>query len=75
MSTRAAPMTVRKTISVSCSVDHAFTTFTEAIATWWPLGTHRGWERLGNRAAEAYESYDSGWGVVLAAYAGKASEA
>ena len=151
MSTRAAPMTVRKTISVTCSVDGAFTTFTEAIATWWPLGTHsvgeeraetavfegrvggriyeiwddgtecdwgnvlawepprrvvyswqpnpespaptevevrfvadgdatrvevehRGWERLGDRAAEAYESYDSGWGVVLAAYAGKASE-
>ena len=48
MSTRAAPMTVRKTISVSCSVD---------------------------RAAEEYESYDSGWDVVLAAYAGKASEA
>ncbi len=56
MSTRAAPMTVRKTISVSCSVD-------------------RGWERLGDHAAEAYGSYDSGWGVVLAAYVGKASEA
>ena len=52
MSTRAAPMTVRKTIS-----------------------EHHGWGRLGDRAAEAYESYDSGWGVVLAAHADKASEA
>lgn len=48
MSTQAAPMTVRKTISVSCSVD---------------------------RAAEAYESHDSGWDVVLVTYASTASEA
>ena len=30
---------------------------------------------MSTQAAEAYESPDSGWGVVLAAYAGKASEA
>jgi uncharacterized protein YndB with AHSA1/START domain len=29
---------------------------------------HRGWERLGGEAAEAYGSYDRGWDVVLAAY-------
>ena len=34
---------------------------------------HRGWERLGASATEAYESYDSGWGAVLPIYAKAAS--
>jgi uncharacterized protein YndB with AHSA1/START domain len=33
---------------------------------------HRGWEALGERAAEARESYASGWTGVLAAYAAAA---
>jgi uncharacterized protein YndB with AHSA1/START domain len=31
---------VRKTITVSCSLERAFETFTEGIGTWWPLPTH-----------------------------------
>ena len=31
---------VRKSITVGASVEHAFTTFTEGIAQWWPLDTH-----------------------------------
>jgi uncharacterized protein YndB with AHSA1/START domain len=33
---------------------------------------HRGWERLGDLAAEARVSYDGGWPGVLDAYAGAA---
>ncbi len=29
---------------------------------------HRGWARLGDEAAEARDSYDSGWPLVLARY-------
>jgi uncharacterized protein YndB with AHSA1/START domain len=29
---------------------------------------HRGWERLGAEATEAYGNYDGGWDTVLAAY-------
>jgi uncharacterized protein YndB with AHSA1/START domain len=31
--------------------------------------THRGWERLGDRAQQARESYGEGWGPVLERYA------
>ena len=152
MTTQETRMTIRKAISVSCPVEHAFATFTDRIATWWPLGTHsigeeraqtcvfegrvggrlyeiwddgtecdwgavtawepphrivfswqpnpespaptevelcfaaegdgtrvevehRGWERLGDRAAEAYESYDSGWSGVLSIFAKAAAGA
>jgi uncharacterized protein YndB with AHSA1/START domain len=34
---------------------------------------HRAWERLGEQAAEAHASYDTGWDAVLAAYAREAS--
>ena len=34
---------------------------------------HRGWERLGDRAAEARESYDSDWPMVLGRFADAAS--
>jgi len=34
---------------------------------------HRGWERLGDEAAEARRSYNEGWEPVLGAYAEKAS--
>jgi uncharacterized protein YndB with AHSA1/START domain len=35
--------------------------------------THHGWERLGDRAAEARASYDGGWLSVLEGYAALAS--
>jgi hypothetical protein len=30
---------------------------------------HRGWDRLGDEAAEARDGYDSGWDLVLGSYA------
>jgi uncharacterized protein YndB with AHSA1/START domain len=36
----AAVEAIRKTITVRCSVEHAFHVFTEEIGTWWPLQTH-----------------------------------
>ena len=36
---------VRKQLSVACDVDRAFRTFTEDIATWWPVETHAITER------------------------------
>ena len=29
-----------KTVSVNCSVEHAFNVFVSRIGAWWPLGTH-----------------------------------
>ena len=157
MSTQAAETAaIRRSVTVDCSVEHAFATFTERIHEWWPLGTHsidqnetgtapetvvfqggaggqlyertksgeelkwadvvayeppyrfvlawnpsrdqnepkteievtftdaggktrvdlehRGWERLGDDAAEARRSYSEGWEPVLADYAEKAGE-
>ena len=34
---------------------------------------HRGWERLGERAAEARQGYGQGWPAVLASFAERAS--
>jgi len=36
--TETAP--IRRSVTVECSVEHAFATFTERIHEWWPLGTH-----------------------------------
>jgi uncharacterized protein YndB with AHSA1/START domain len=157
MSTQAAATeAIKRSVTVDCSVEHAFATFTERIHEWWPLGTHsighyetgspaetvvfqggaggqiyertqkgeelkwaevlayepphrfvlawnpsreqkrppteievtfsdeggrtrvdlehRGWERLGDEAAEAREGYSDGWRSVLDTYAAKASE-
>ena len=41
MSTQEAQdLTVRKSVVVDCSPEHAFETFTERIYTWWPFETH-----------------------------------
>src|SRR5690242_21897710 len=41
MSTQATNIdAVRRSVTVDCSVEHAFATFTERIHEWWPLGTH-----------------------------------
>jgi uncharacterized protein YndB with AHSA1/START domain len=157
MSTQATETeAIKRSITVDCSVEHAFATFTERIHEWWPLAKHsidmgetgsppttvifqggaggqvfertkngedlkwadviayepphklvlawnpsreqerpqtevevtfsdagdgktlvelehRGWERLGEHAAEARESYAGGWNGVLEGYAAKAS--
>lgn len=156
MSTQAAATAaIRRSVTVDCSVEHAFTTFTERIHEWWPLANHsidagetgsapqtvifqggaggqvyertkngedlkwadvvafepphrlvlawnpsrerespsteievtfveegdrtrvdlehRGWERLGERAAESRQSYSRGWQAVLASFAEAAS--
>ena len=31
---------IRRAITVECSVEQAFVTFTDGIGTWWPLDTH-----------------------------------
>ena len=41
MNTQAtATEAVRRSVTVNCSVEHAFETFTERIHEWWPLGRH-----------------------------------
>jgi uncharacterized protein YndB with AHSA1/START domain len=156
MSTQAPELgAIRRSVTVECSVQDAFATFTERIHEWWPLSTHsidsdesgsqpetvifqggaggqiyertkkgeelkwadviafepphrfvlawnpsreqeqpptevevtfsdeggrtrvdlehRGWEKLGERAAEARQSYGQGWPAVLARFAERAS--
>jgi uncharacterized protein YndB with AHSA1/START domain len=76
MSTQAADLAVRKTVTVSASLEHAFNVFTEGIATWWPLGKYSVKEeladdvvfeaRLGGRVYERWEGGEENWGEVLA---------
>ena len=152
MSTQAQDLTIRKSVTVDCSPEHAFDTFTVRLANWWPLDTHsvggmggrpprhavlepgvggrlyeqmadgdehewakvlaweppsrfvmdwhvnpdnpstevevtftpqgdgtrvelvhRGWERYGDRASEAYGDYGAGWEKILARFAEAAS--
>ena len=41
MSTQATETeAIRRSITVDCPVEHAFSTFTERIHEWWPLETH-----------------------------------
>jgi uncharacterized protein YndB with AHSA1/START domain len=41
MSTQEAQTeAIKRSVTVDCSVEHAFATFTERIHEWWPLGTH-----------------------------------
>jgi uncharacterized protein YndB with AHSA1/START domain len=41
MSTKATETSaVRRSVTVDCSVDHAFETFTERMHEWWPLHTY-----------------------------------
>jgi len=41
MSTQATETeAIRRSITVDCSVEHAFSTFTARIHEWWPLETH-----------------------------------
>ena len=144
MSTHAADLVVRKSLTVAAPLERAFEVFTERIGTWWPFETfsigegrtrgavfegheggdvyeligderaswatvlawepptrvvlswhvnpevpateleirfapeaegtlvvleHRGWERFGDRAADASGGYAQGWDLVLGHYA------
>jgi uncharacterized protein YndB with AHSA1/START domain len=41
MSTQATETeAIRRSVTVDCPVEHAFSTFTDRIHEWWPLGTH-----------------------------------
>jgi uncharacterized protein YndB with AHSA1/START domain len=75
MSAPGTHLAVRKTVTVRCSVEHAFLTFTSDLATWWPLTSHSvGEERAatakleGHIGGRIYEVWDDGtecdWGTV-----------
>jgi uncharacterized protein YndB with AHSA1/START domain len=77
MSPKTDELAVRKSLVVACSVEHAFRTFTEGIAGWWPLATHSvfGDEaetavlegRVGGRLYERSRAgEESVWGTVTA---------
>lgn len=77
MTTQAADLTVRKTVTVSASLERAFEVFTERIATWWPLDTYSLGEsrtqdvviegREGGRVYEVIEGGEEGyWATVTA---------
>jgi len=70
---------VERSIDLRCSADHAFTVFTDRIATWWPLDRHSIAAYLDGRTAvdcviegrvggRVYEVLDGGsqldWGRV-----------
>jgi uncharacterized protein YndB with AHSA1/START domain len=68
---------LRKSVTVSCSVEHAFEVFTGRIGSWWPLSQYSiGQEQARDCAiepregGEVYEVGDDGarspWGRVLA---------
>ena len=52
MSTQAAATeAIKRSVTVDCSVEHAFETFTERINNWWPLARHSiDWYETGNAA-------------------------
>ena len=52
---------IMRSVTVDCSVEHAFATFTERIDVWWPLATH---------SIEAYESGTAPQTVVFQGGAG-----
>jgi uncharacterized protein YndB with AHSA1/START domain len=73
-------LAIRRTVTVSASVERAFDVFTRGIETWWPLETHsisaaRGGGtpqelhlelREGGRFYERTDGEEHSWGSVLA---------
>jgi len=68
---------LRKSVTVSCSVEHAFEVFTGRIGSWWPLGQYSIGQKQARDCAieprvggEIYEVDERGerspWGRVLA---------
>jgi hypothetical protein len=77
MTEQVTDRVVRKTITVRCTPEHAFRTFTEGIDGWWPLATHSLGEDRARRAVlegraggRLYEVWDDGtereWGTIVA---------
>jgi uncharacterized protein YndB with AHSA1/START domain len=76
MTQHTALAPVRKQISVDCDVETAFRTFTEDIATWWPVESHsitgEGTtpvfeQRAGGRLYErAPDRQEHDWAAILA---------
>jgi uncharacterized protein YndB with AHSA1/START domain len=75
MTQHTAVEPVRKQISVDCDVESAFRTFTEDIATWWPVESHSiagegatpvFEQRAGGRVYErAPDGQEHEWGAIL----------
>ena len=72
MTAQTADLTIRKTVTVEASLDHAFRVFTERMATWWPTETHSlaGGEvsldwRVGGTASELVEGTWVSWADIL----------
>jgi uncharacterized protein YndB with AHSA1/START domain len=77
MSTQAADLTVRKSLTVAAPLERAFEVFTDEIGTWWPFDTFSiGEERTrgavfeGREGGSVYEEIDGAenarWATVLA---------
>ncbi len=77
MSQMTDELAIRKSVVVSCSVEHAFRVFTEGIGGWWPFEGHSlfGEDRagvvfegqVGGRVYEVSESGEEGlWGTLTA---------
>jgi uncharacterized protein YndB with AHSA1/START domain len=77
MSTQAADLVVRKSLTVAAPLERAFEVFTERIGTWWPFDTHSiGGQRTrdavfeGREGGGVYEVIEGGetapWATVLA---------
>jgi hypothetical protein len=74
MSTTESLAEIRKSVTVPLSVDSAFETFTRAMSSWWPTGSHRIFEdsevvfeeRVGGRVYERSADGEEGdWADVL----------
>jgi uncharacterized protein YndB with AHSA1/START domain len=69
-------LTVRKTIRVNCSPEHAFEVFTDRIHSWWPHETHSPADqrpdsttfepRVGGRVYNTAGGKEFEWATVLA---------
>ena len=76
MTAQTTELVVNKSITLACAPERAFVTFTEGIASWWPLATHSlGKERAltavmeGRVGGRLYEVWDDGterpWGTLV----------
>ncbi len=64
MNTQLTVEPVVRTIEVSCSIEHAFRTFTERIGSWWPLASHS----IGGVRAEHVELEAREGGLLVERY-------
>jgi uncharacterized protein YndB with AHSA1/START domain len=77
MTTQAQIDAIQKSVTVKATLEHAFRTFTDEIASWWPTATHSyGGEETetavfeGKQGGRVYERQRDGteaeWGEVIA---------